>query len=63
LAKLTDALDAPFVRLIEGDSGAVKALNDLRTRRFVASDATEALRQDAPLADRRHRDNRSERRC
>lgn len=50
MAKLTDALDAPFVRLIEGDSGAVKALNDLRTRRFVASDATEALRQDAPLA-------------
>ena len=50
MAKLTDALDAPFVRLIEGDSGAVKALNDLRTRQFVASDATEALRQDAPLA-------------
>lgn len=42
-AKLTDAVTAPFAKLIEGDSEAVKALNELRTQALIQPDALDEL--------------------
>src|SRR5262245_29326871 len=49
-AELTDSLNRPLVKLIEGDPLARKVLENLRTRQLVQPDATDALRQDAPPA-------------
>jgi hypothetical protein len=47
LAKLTDAVNAPFAKLIEGDSQAVKALDELRSHRLIDPHDTDALGPDA----------------
>ncbi|MFD9358686.1 hypothetical protein [Streptomyces sp. NPDC060031] len=43
VAELTASLDAPFVKLIEGDPSAVRALEDLRARQLVRPDAAGTL--------------------
>ena len=50
LAELTGSLNGPFVRLIEGDPLAIKALEKLRTHQLMQPDAMDALRQDVPLS-------------
>ncbi|TQC42590.1 hypothetical protein EEB14_48045 [Rhodococcus sp. WS4] len=47
LAELTGSLNAPFVKLIEEDPGATKALEKLRTRPLITSDDMDMLGQDA----------------
>jgi hypothetical protein len=51
LAKLTEVLNAPFVKLIEGDPGVVRAIESLRARQLLDRDATDALHQDAVLTE------------
>src|SRR6478736_5369061 len=46
LAELTGSLNAPFVKLIEEDLRATKALEKLRTRPLITSDDMDMLGQD-----------------
>ena len=47
LAALTDSLNGPFVKLIEGDPLAIKARENLRTRQLMQTDSMDTLRRDA----------------
>lgn len=49
LTELTDSLDRPFAKLLEGDPIATKALEELTTRRLLHPDMTDELRQDVPV--------------
>ena len=48
--ELTDAVNAPLVKLIQQDPDAARALETLRTRQRQQSDVTDALREEAPAA-------------
>ncbi|MET7620339.1 hypothetical protein [Streptomyces sp. NPDC005408] len=47
LAEMTDSVNGPFLKLIEEDPLAVKALDKLRTHELMRPDAMETLRRDA----------------